>query len=588
MKAIKLGSPNIEIFREELTKEKKLGEGGYGIVYQGKYRYTSVAIKELKIFGEVPQAVIEEFRKEALIMLQLSPKCPQLVLLHGVCYEQPYSLVMELCSMGSLYNVLRGSQTLTWLQKEKIAKDVVIGLEFLHHNKIIHRDIKSLNVLLKEDFTAKISDYGLAKIKQHSASSSSSKGVAGVLPWMAPELLESEEEDPPYSFASDVYGYGLVLWEMATHKIPFESVKSPALVIKKIIMGAKEPIPPATPLTFSKLINQCRDRDPNQRPSIKTIIHELSSTQHMLLFSDLRSSTESQHSIGLQYLSLSSSSSSTTHLPPVSSSAVRLPYIMAPQMDRELIKFLRHVGFGAQKEAETMLCVKPLLATLKGNLTDCSDRTFTSITAFQYAVWALDFHMWRMIKQHMEYNNQHQLLRAQMEELNDIGTLHEQQGWLIKPGKSINWPLISWTPLIKALKKYVKNYDASDSTQCGNHWRQQVGGAQLTLPAHVINEYSHPSRPFYPCPQWGDTEVSLPRTGVNDWRNNGEYKLGKDFAWCRGDWAAASSAWSTWDGDIDSSRSDFVAVRALWASRIAQVQVLLGSVLDSRAQPSPP
>ena len=166
-------------------------------------------------------------------------------------------------------------------------------------------------------------------------------------------------------------------------------------------------------------------------------------------------------------------------------------------------------------------------------------------------------------------------MRAQLEELNDIVTLNEQQGWLIKPGKTINWPLISWTKLIKALEEYVKNYDAWDGTQCGNHWRQQVGGAQLILPAHVINEYSHPSRPFHPCPQWGDTEASLPRTGVSDWINNSGNKLGKDFAWCRGAWRESAHGKTGSGLPSNYARYDLAAVSKLLTSRTAQARVLL-------------
>ena len=237
--------------------------------------------------------------------------------------------------------------------------------------------------------------------------------------------------------------------------------------------------------------------------------------------------------------------------------------------------FLNLVGYGEQDEAERMLQAQPNLACQHGDLTDCSGRTFTNITAFQYAVWALDFQMWRMIKQHMEKHNLKESMRAQMEELNDIVSLNEQQGWLIKPGKSINWPSIGWTSLIKALDEYVKNYDAWNGTQCTNHWRQQVGGAQLILPAHVINEYSHPSRPFYPCPQWEDTEASLPRTGVSDWINNSGNKLGKEFAWCRGEWRERLRI--TGNGDIyyDYARYDLAAVSKLLTSRTAQARVLL-------------
>ena len=79
-------------------------------------------------------------------------------------------------------------------------------------------------------------------------------------------------------------------------------------------------------------------------------------------------------------------------------------------------------------------------------------------------------------------------------------------------------------------------YDLWDYEECITNWCQQVGGAQLILPAHIINEYSHTSRSFYLCPKWqGEGEPVLPRIGVADWINNNGYKLGSDFAWIRTD-----------------------------------------------------
>ncbi len=185
-----------------------------------------------------------------------------------------------------------------------------------------------------------------------------------------------------------------------------------------------------------------------------------------------------------------------------------------------------------------MLKANPHLAITKGNLTDCSGRLFKDISGLQYALWALDYHMWNMIHTHLKKAGLNDATRAQLEELKLIATLNEQNGWIIIPDCNTNWPLISWSALINALETYVKNYDAWSSEQCGNHWRQQVGGAQLILPAHVINEYSHPSRPFYPCPKWSNEEIVLPRTGVTDWRIASDYKLGSGFAWVRANWDA--------------------------------------------------
>lgn len=106
----------------------------------------------------------------------------------------------------------------------------------------------------------------------------------------------------------------------------------------------------------------------------------------------------------------------------------------------------------------------------------------------------------------------------------------------------------------------------------------------MILPAHVINEYSHPSRPFYPCPKWGNNEASLPRQGVSDWliAENGKYNLGKDFAWARADWGARE--W--WDGNTNTSygyaKYDHAAVNELLRARIEQARILLETKLQTK------
>lgn len=263
------------------------------------------------------------------------------------------------------------------------------------------------------------------------------------------------------------------------------------------------------------------------------------------------------------------------HNPDFSSNpAPRIPW-------KKLVKqFLRHIGFGEQNEAETMLKSTPNLAIASGNLTDCAKRNFKRITGFQYAILALDYHMWTMIKKYLTKEDMH----TQLEELTRIATLNKQKGWIIMPEANSDWPSISWSPLINALETYVKNYDAWNGEQCSNHWCQKVGGAQLILPAHVINEYSYPYRPFYPCPKWSNEEVVLPRTGVTDWRIASGYKLGSDFAWLRAEHRGAgrrrirrTGIRHKSDGALTRVVYDSAAVSDLLKSRTEQARLLLES-----------
>jgi hypothetical protein len=254
-------------------------------------------------------------------------------------------------------------------------------------------------------------------------------------------------------------------------------------------------------------------------------------------------------------------------------------------LNTEIIRFLNLVGLGEQDQAEKLLKHNPELAAQKGNLTDCSGRTWSDITGFQYAVLALDYHMWNMIKKYLDKINLN-LARVQIQELEQIATLTDN-GWIIKESAS-SWPNISLLPLIQTLDTYIKNYDAWSGEQCGTHWRQQVGGAQLILPAHVINEYSHPSRPLYPCPKWNtDDDTVLPRTGVSDWRTGGYgNQLGNSFAWVRGDWRGRLD----WDGHgniyTDYAKQDRAAMAELLKSRTKQAQVLRNIITVLPGTPS--
>ena len=222
-------------------------------------------------------------------------------------------------------------------------------------------------------------------------------------------------------------------------------------------------------------------------------------------------------------------------------------------------RFLKHIGFGEQNEAEEMLRINSNLALIAGDLIDCAGRHFKQITGFQYAIWALDWHMWKMLQQYLSKE-------AIQQQIHDF----EYGAWIKEHGR-----MVSWEKLIDALQVYVDNYDKWDYKHCSAHWCQQVGGAQLMLPAHAIQEYSRKDRSFDPCPQFN--EIMLPRH--EDWTVAGWFEqnsgcLGDKFAWGR------SSLWwrESWEstGDIDDllnpggADEDRNAVAVLLNRRIKQ------------------
>jgi tRNA A-37 threonylcarbamoyl transferase component Bud32 len=265
---------------EEITIQKKLNEGAFGEVFQGHWHYEDVAVKKLHL-QHLSDDALKAFKDEATIMARLHSD--YIVTLKGVCLT-PYALVMEYMRGGSLFDLLHRDEILPWAIRHRLATDIAKGLAFLHqHNPvIIHRDLKSHNVLLNHEFRAKLSDFGLSKVRVESSLSQthtqSAKNV-GTVPWMAPECFGIR---PKYSEKSDTYAYGMVLWEIATRKMPYEEVTDATEIRDAVKAGDREEIPeetanPAAPLptSYKKLIQVCWFQAPDKRPTAKEAIERL-------------------------------------------------------------------------------------------------------------------------------------------------------------------------------------------------------------------------------------------------------------------------------------------------------------------------
>ena len=162
------------------------------------------------------------------------------------------------------------------------------------------------------------------------------------------------------------------------------------------------------------------------------------------------------------------------------------------------IEFLIHVAQGEQRQAEQMLKNNRHLALASGTVTDHADRTFHTITGFQYAVWALDWHMWRMIQKYLP----------------EEAAQSQAHGFTTGPWVEQHGVQANWQNLLDAYKYYLDNYGklfkAANWTELHNIWLIQIGGAQKLLPMHVFHEYCHPDRPFDPVPDF--TAGPLPRS----------------------------------------------------------------------------
>jgi len=270
-----------------LTFENELGRGGFGVVYKGIYRYNEVAIKELHLIHPSEQA-LEEFKQEMNLMANL--RCPQIITSYGVYTKPSYGIVMEYMPMGSLFDVLCSNKQLDWPIRYSIALDMTKGVAFLHKSNIIHRDLKSLNVLLDEHMRAKLTDFGLAKIKYETTSTPSSNQQVGTLLWMAPELFKSNAQ---CTQKSDIYSLGMTLWELVTRKRPFKDAINTAIAAQWVQEGQREEIPADCPPKMAKLITFCWNQEASERPTADEIVQLLLAPEEELsyrgnLYTDLK------------------------------------------------------------------------------------------------------------------------------------------------------------------------------------------------------------------------------------------------------------------------------------------------------------
>jgi len=243
---------SMEVSYSALTFEKELGRGGFGVVWRGQWNRTQVAIKQI-LAEKLSPAALSEFTHEAHLMYQL--RHPNVVDFYKICTEpNRYCIVMQYCEKGSLYHWLLTPEAMSWPVRLRISLGLAKGLQYLHENKIVHRDLKSVNVLLDGKLTPKVSDFGLSRIKTES-SSQTTGSIKGTLRWNPPEIVKREVEH--YSDTTDMYSFGMTLWEIASCKIPYASERNEMIVMGWIMQGIKETIPAGTPPSLAQLISLC-------------------------------------------------------------------------------------------------------------------------------------------------------------------------------------------------------------------------------------------------------------------------------------------------------------------------------------------
>lgn len=245
---------------------RRLGQGAFGEVCHAQLWGIDVAVKRLKC--DRYNFPLQEITSELAMLKAL--RHPNCVLFLGFVRNPHFCIITEYMARGSLYDIIHNPQVrLNNQLVKKVAESVALAMSYLHSQQpaIVHKDLKSHNILVDDNWTIKVGDYGLSSLMD---SIQRHQYWAGTAQWRAPEVTENS-----YGLAADVYSYGVVLWEMITRKRPFEGL--PAVQALRLVKenNARPSIPQHCPPFFRELMEACWHADPNSRPSFPKIVEML-------------------------------------------------------------------------------------------------------------------------------------------------------------------------------------------------------------------------------------------------------------------------------------------------------------------------
>lgn len=302
---------------DDLQLHEVIGGGGFGQVFRASWRGTPVAVKVLTGSAQnkhIAKAILEEFKAE--INLLKGMRHPNICLYMGACVDPPNrAIITELAANGSVWDALRlplmppyvaadGTAQGSWPMSlylpdhhgappsslgaprisapipprgswpfelvKRVSCGAARGMAYLHSGKppVLHRDLKSANLLLDESYTTKVCDFGLSRLK---AQTRSMTGNCGTVQWMAPEVLANRS----YDEKADVYSFGIIVWELLSRECPYEGMTAIQCALAVLNRDKRPEIPKWCPPGLHALIKACVKKEPSERPSFERIIEML-------------------------------------------------------------------------------------------------------------------------------------------------------------------------------------------------------------------------------------------------------------------------------------------------------------------------
>ncbi|KAH7680844.1 Dual-specificity kinase protein [Dioscorea alata] len=255
-----------EIDKRLLKMGEKIACGSCGDLYRGSYLGWDVAIKVLRS-EHLDEASGVEFAQEVMILREVQHR--NVVRFIGASTKPPqFCIVTEYMRGGSLYDLLHKHHNILELSMLlEFALDICKGMNYLHQNNVIHRDLKTANLLIDEHRVVKVADFGVARLQNQGGDMTAETGTYR---WMAPEVINHQR----YDQKADVFSFAVVLWELLTSKIPYDTL-TPLQAALGVRQGLRPELPENTHPILSDLIQRCWEADPAKRPSFAEIIVEL-------------------------------------------------------------------------------------------------------------------------------------------------------------------------------------------------------------------------------------------------------------------------------------------------------------------------
>uniref|UniRef100_A0AAX7VHB4 non-specific serine/threonine protein kinase n=1 Tax=Astatotilapia calliptera TaxID=8154 RepID=A0AAX7VHB4_ASTCA len=271
-----------EVHSREVNIQKRIGSGSFGTVFKGKW-HGDVAIKILKVKEPTPEQ-LQAFKNEMQVLRKT--RHVNILLFMGFMTKPNFAIITQWCEGSSLYRHLHVLESkFDTVRRIDVARQTAQGMDYLHAKNIIHRDMKSNNIFLHEGWTVKIGDFGLATVKARWTGSQQVEQPSGSILWMAPEVIRMQDTNP-YTFQSDVYGYGVVLFELMSGTLPYSNINNRDQIIFMVGRGYLSPdlskLYSTSPKAMKRLIVDCLKFKRDERPLFPQILVSIEQVQDLL------------------------------------------------------------------------------------------------------------------------------------------------------------------------------------------------------------------------------------------------------------------------------------------------------------------